>query len=274
MHLLPKRTRSPLLLAFCLCFASANFAQPVDTYRVIHAYPHDSNAFTQGLIYLNGHLYESTGIKGRSSLREEDLETGRILKFQTVPSRYFGEGLTNWGNELIQLTWQEHTALVYDLKTFRFLRTFHYPWEGWGLTQDGKNLILSDGSSTLHFLDPKTFKQVRSIEVTDHGKPVDQLNELEYIHGQIYSNVWQTNRIAIISPATGDVVKWIDLTGLLPPGSVTDPGAVLNGIAYDAAHDRLFVTGKLWPKLFEIKLIPKGAPAGPRARHASAGEGK
>lgn len=257
------------------CFTAAVLAQPVYTYHVVSAYPHDSNAFTQGLIYLNGHLYESTGISGRSSLREEDLDTGRILKFQSLPSRYFGEGLTNWGNELIQLTWQAHTALVYDLNTFRFIRTFTYPWEGWGLTQDGKNLILSDGSSTLHFLDPNTFKQVRSVKVTDHGAPVDQLNELEYIHGQIYSNVWHSNRIAIISPATGDVLKWIDLSGILPPGS-TDPSsdAVLNGIAYDSAHDRLFVTGKLWPKIFEIKLVARGATGRTKTRPSAAHSGK
>lgn len=255
------------------CITTTVFAQQVDTYRIVHAYPHDSNAFTQGLIYLNGQLYESTGLRGRSSLREEDLETGRIIKYQDLSNRYFGEGLTNWGNELIQLTWTSHTALVYDLNTFRFLHAFQYPWEGWGLTQNGKDLILSDGSATLHFLDPNSFRQVRSIKVTDHGAPVDQLNELEYIHGQIYANVWQTNRIAIISPATGDVLKWIDLTGLLPLGSVTDPGAVLNGIAYDPVHDHLFVTGKLWPKIFEIKLIPEGASTRPRASHPSTQHG-
>lgn len=278
MNLLPKRIRRrlprpvlhPPLFALCLLFASAACAQTRYTYRVVHAYPHDSNAFTQGLIYLNGHLYESTGLKGHSSLREEDLETGRILKYQAVPSRYFGEGLTNWGNTLIQLTWQAHTALVYDLNTFRFLRTNPYPYEGWGLTQDGKNLILSDGSSKLYFLDPATFHEVRRITVTDHGSPIDQLNELEYIHGEIYANIWHQNRIARIAPATGNVVGWIDLTGLLPPGSVTDNEAVLNGIAYDSAHDRLFVTGKLWPKIFEIKLIPEDAPAHPKTRHASA----
>lgn len=265
--------RSRLLL--WTCFTTAVLAQPVYTYRVVHTYPHDTRAFTQGLIYLNGHLYESTGLNGRSSLREEDLDTGRILKFQPVSSRYFGEGLTNWGNELIQLTWQTHIALVYDLNTFRFIKTFQYPWEGWGLTQDGKNLILSDGSSTLHFLDPNTFKQVRSIKVTDHGAPVDQLNELEYIHGQIYSNIWHSNRIAIISPASGEVLKWIDLTGILPAGS-TDPttDAVLNGIAYDSAHDRLFVTGKLWPKIFEIKLVQKGASSHAESSHAAAQRGE
>jgi glutaminyl-peptide cyclotransferase len=260
--------RSFLILLWT-CIVAAASAQPIDTYRIVHQYLHDSNAFTQGLIYLNGHLYESTGIAGRSSLREEDLETGRVLKFQALPGRYFGEGLTNWGNTLIQLTWQSHIALVYDLSTFRFLRTIHYPYEGWGLTQDGKNLILSDGSSKLYFLDPSNFHEVRRITVTDHGSPVEQLNELEYIHGQIYANIWHKDRIAVISPASGFVLRWIDLTGLLPPGSVSDPEAVLNGIAYDSAHDRLFVTGKLWPKLFEIKLVPESLPARASIRHAS-----
>jgi glutaminyl-peptide cyclotransferase len=274
MNLLPKRIHGPrpftLPLALCLLVASAASAQTKYTYRVVHAYPHDSNAFSQGLIYLNGHLYESTGIKGRSSLREEDLESGRILKYQAIPSRYFGEGLTNWGNTLVQLTWQAHTALVYDLNTFRFLRSYQYPYEGWGLTQDGKNLILSDGSSKLYFLDPTTFHEVRRITVTDHGSPVDQLNELEYIHGEIYANIWHQNRIARIAPATGNIVGWIDLTGLLPPGSVTDSEAVLNGIAYDSARDRLFVTGKLWPKIFEIKLVSEGAPAHSPTHHTAA----
>jgi glutamine cyclotransferase len=274
MILLPKRTRHPLLFALSICLASAAAAQTTYTYRVVHAYPHDSQAFTQGIIYLNGHLYESTGIQGRSSLREEDLETGRILKYQALSSRYFGEGLTNWGNTLVQLTWQSHTALIYDLNTFRFLRTLHYPYEGWGLTQDGKNLILSDGSSKLYFLDPATFREVRRINVTDHGAPVDQLNELEFIHGEIYANIWHKDRIARIAPATGKVVGWIDLTGLLPPGSVTDPEAVLNGIAYDSVHDRLFVTGKLWPKIFEIKLEPEGAPAHPQVRHTAIRQSK
>lgn len=250
-------TAALAVTVFWICSARSASAQTVYTYRVIHTYPHDSSAFTQGLIYLNGHLYESTGLRGHSSLREEDLTTGRLVKYVALPNRYFGEGLTNWKNELIQLTWQAHTALVYNLKTFQFERTFHYPYSGWGLTQDGKDLILSDGTSTLHFLNPNTFKQVRSIKVTANGKPVTQLNELEYIHGVIYSNVWHSNRIARISPVTGKVLSWIDLKGLLPAGSVTDSEAVLNGIAYDSVHNRLFVTGKLWPKLFEIKVVPK-----------------
>jgi glutamine cyclotransferase len=233
------------------CFASA-----ADTYKVLHTYPHDSSAYTQGLIYLDGHLYESTGLNGRSSLRMVDLETGRALQSAPVPSQYFAEGLTNWGSTLIQLTWRSHIAFVYDRFSFRLLRTFHYDGEGWGLTQDGKNLILSDGSATLRFLDPATFQVARSIVVNDQGSPINQLNELEYVHGEIYANVWHTDRIARIAPSTGKVLGWIDLSGLLPADQHPDPEAVLNGIAYDAEHDRLFVTGKLWPELFEIRIIP------------------
>ncbi len=231
-----------------------------DGYRVIHAYPHDSRAFTQGLIYLDGHLYESTGLKGQSSLRMEDLETGKIEQYAALPAQYFGEGLTNWGSTLIQLTWQSGIAFVYDRFSFRVLRTFRYSGEGWGLTQDGKLLILSDGTSTLRFLDPATFREVRRVPVKSHGAPVTKLNELEYIRGEIYANIWYSDRIARISPATGNVVGWIDLSGLLSSDERTNPDAVLNGIAYDAQHDRLFVTGKLWPKIFEIKVVPeKGA---------------
>jgi len=255
--------RAHLVLSIALLATATVSAQ--DTYQVLHTYPHDQQAFTQGLIYLDGHLYESTGMKGHSSLRMEDLETGRILQFQDVPDKYFGEGLAAWksgsADTLIELTWQEHVALVYDRSTFRFLRTLPYTFEGWGLTQDGKNLILSDGTATLRFLDPATFHTVRSIEVEDRGHPVTQLNELEFIHGQIYANIWYSDRIARISPATGKVLGLIDLTGLLPQSERSSPGAVLNGIAYDSEHDRFFVTGKLWPKLFEIKIIPE-APSG------------
>ena len=244
-------------MVFSLCVLAVAPAHAADTYQVVHTYPHDAQAYTQGLIYLDGHLYESTGLMGRSSLREEDLDTGRILQFKDVSSQYFAEGLTNWGNTLVQLTWQDHLALVYDRASFRFLRTLPYTGEGWGLTQDGKSLILSDGTANLRFLDPETFRLVRQVSVTDHGKPVTQINELEYIHGQVYANIWHTDRIARISPATGKVLGWIDLSGILPASQRTDPEAVLNGIAYDAQHDRLFVTGKLWPKLFEIKVIPE-----------------
>jgi glutamine cyclotransferase len=242
---------------FALLFlAAATIAFADDSYRVIHTYPHDPNAYTQGLVIVDGHLYESTGLNGRSSLRLDDLTTGRVLQSAPVPQQYFAEGLASWGGTLIQLTWQSHIAFVYDLFTFRLLRTFHYNCDGWGLTSDNKNLILSDGTSEIRFFNPATFREVRHIEVKDHGQPVDQLNELEYIHGQIYANVWHTDRIVRISPATGRVLGWINLAGLLQPGEVSDPEAVLNGIAYDAAHDRLYVTGKLWPKLFEIKIVP------------------
>ncbi len=227
-----------------------------DSYRIVHTYPHDPDAFTQGLVFVGGQLYESDGRFGKSDLRMDDLQTGRALQETHLDPKYFGEGLTNWGSTLIQLTWQSHTAFVYDRFSFRLLRTLNYPWEGWGLTQDGKSLILSDGSADLHFLDPATMQELRHIAVRDKGRPVDQLNELEYIHGEIYANIWHTDRIARISPATGKVLGWVDLSGLLPPGSVSDPEAVLNGIAWDSEHNRLYVTGKLWPKLFEIQVVP------------------
>jgi glutamine cyclotransferase len=248
-----------ILLALALAISTAAPAQTTDTYQIIHTYPHDAQAFTQGLVYLDGHLYESTGLKGHSSLREEDLDTGRILQFQDVSSQYFAEGLTNWGSTLIQLTWQNHVALVYDRSSLRFLHSLPCSFEGWGLTQDGKALILSDGTPMLHFLDPITLRELRHVTVKDRGTPVTQLNELEFVHGQIYANVWHTERIARIAPATGKVIGWIDLSGLYPKNQRSDPEAVLNGIAWDPIHDRLFVTGKLWPKIYEIKLIPAKA---------------
>jgi glutaminyl-peptide cyclotransferase len=246
------------VLVLALCIATTALAQEVDTYKVVHVYPHDQGAFTQGLIYLDGHLYESTGLKGQSSLREEDLETGKILAFHDVPGQYFAEGLAPWGDKLIQLTWQSHIAFVYDRSSFHLLRTFPYDGEGWGLTADGKDLILSDGTATLRFIDPTTYREVRRVTVKDRGAPVAKLNELEYVHGEIYANVWYSNRIARISPRTGKVLGWIDLTGLLAEAGNSNRDAVLNGIAYDAEHDRLFVTGKLWPKIFEIKVIAEG----------------
>ena len=246
--------RLAAILLFCLAAFPLAFA--ADSYRVIHAYPHDAQAYTQGLIYLDGHLYESTGLRGRSSLRMVDLDSGQVLERRDLPEKYFAEGLTNWGSELIQLTWQSHIAFVYDRATFRLLRSFQFPGEGWGLTQDGKHLILSDGTPVLRFLDPDTFQELRRITVTDHGQPVKQLNELEYIHGEIYSNIWYSNRIARISPQSGKVLGWIDLSGIIPAIELRSDDAVLNGIAYDAQHDRLFVTGKLWPRLFEIKVVP------------------
>ena len=247
------------IISNLLLLVTAGWAQAAESYRIVHVYPHDEHAFTQGLVYIDGHLYESTGIRGQSTLREEDLDTGRILRMQLMPDNYFAEGLTDWKSTLVQLTWQAHTGFVYDRATFKMLRTFHYDGEGWGLTHDTKSLILSDGTATLRFLDPNTFKVVRRIAVKDHGKPVDKLNELEYIHGEIYANVWYSDRIARISPATGRVLGWIDLKGILPKDQLSSDQAVLNGIAYDAARDRLFVTGKLWPKIFEIVVLPERA---------------
>lgn len=251
-----------LLLALFVAVATVASAWADDTVQVVHTYPHDAQAFTQGLFFSGGHLYESTGRKGHSSLRMVDVETGRILQFQDVP-KYFAEGLTNWGSTLVQVTWQDHIGLVYDRFSFRLLRTFSYTGEGWGLTQDGKSIILSDGTATLRFLDPATFEVQRRVIVTDHGKPLppEQLNELEYVHGEIYANLWHTDRIARISPATGKVLGFINLAGLLSDAERSTPEAVLNGIAWDSEHDRLFVTGKLWPKLFEIKVIPEAATA-------------
>ena len=225
-------------------------------YEVVRSYPHDRSAFTQGLIYRGGALYEGTGLNGRSGIRKVRLETGEVLQLQPLPQQYFGEGITDWKGQLIQLTWQSQVGFVYDLQTFQQQRTFSYTGEGWGLTHDDARLILSDGSANLRFFDPATLKETGRITVRDQNGPVPQLNELEYVKGEIFANVWQTERIARIAPRDGRVTGWIDLHGLLSPSeqSGTD---VLNGIAYDAAGDRLFVTGKLWPRVFEIKLTRK-----------------
>jgi len=227
---------------------------PIYRYQIVHTYPHDPSAFTQGLIFLDGVLYESTGLNNRSSLRKVQLETGKVLQQQQVPGEYFAEGLVNWGSDLLQLTWTSKIGFVYDRATFTVKRRFAYAGEGWGLTKDSARIILSDGSSRLRFLDPKTLQQTGSLNVTDRGRPVTELNELEYVQGEIWANIWQTDRIARISPFTGIVAGWIDLSGLLKPADKASAD-VLNGIAYDSATNRIFVTGKLWPKLFEIKLV-------------------
>ncbi len=231
-------------------------AIPNYSYTVVNVYPHDRNAFTQGLVFENGFLYEGTGLIGQSSLRKVELETGTVLQIRELPAPYFGEGITIYGNRIIQLTWLSKVGFVYDKNSFELLQEFSYSTAGWGITHDGKRLIMSDGTSRLHFLDPFTFEEIGWIEVYDLDGPVTRLNELEYIHGEIYANVWQTNRIARISPLTGQVVGWIDLAGLLSPEGLLYPVDVLNGIAYNPIKNRLLVTGKLWPKLFEIELIP------------------
>lgn len=228
---------------------------PVYTYKIINAYHHDPGAFTQGLVFEDGFLYEGTGIYGRSSLRKVELETGKVLQIRKLSDQYFGEGITIFSDTIIQLTWQSRVGFVYRKESFDVVSQFHYSTEGWGITHDGVHLIMSDGTSTLYFLDPETFEVVNHVDVHDGTTPVTDLNELEYIQGEVYANVWQTDFIARIDPQTGAVVGWIDLKGLLPPGEHGAHVDVLNGIAYDVEHDRLFVTGKLWPTLFEIELV-------------------
>ena len=231
---------------------------PTYGYRIVNRYPHDPDGFTQGLVFVDGFLFEGTGLHGQSSLRKVELATGTILQRKNLPARFFGEGVTVYGNKVIQLTWKANLGFVYDKDTFQLIETFHYPTEGWGITHDGKHLIMSDGTSTLYYLHPETYKQVGLLKVHDRKGPVSDLNELEFVQGMIFANVWRTDKIAQISPETGEVLAWIDLKGLLGPEDRFQPVDVLNGIAYDQVNNRLFVTGKLWPRLFEIKLIPPG----------------
>lgn len=229
---------------------------PLYGYHIVRVYPHDPKAFTQGLQYVDGVLYEGTGQNGQSSIRKVELATGKVLQKRDVSAEHFGEGITVWKNDLIELTWQTHIAFVYDRVTFQPKKQFSYPGEGWGLTDDGTNLVMSDGTDELRVLDPGTFAEKRRIKVTAAGAPLRRLNELEYVKGEIFANVWTTDYVARIAPDTGRVAGYIDLRGLLTPveRASTD---VLNGIAYDAAADRLFITGKLWPKVFEIKIVKK-----------------
>jgi glutamine cyclotransferase len=229
---------------------------PVQGYDIVHVYPHDERAFTEGLFYLNGFLYESTGLEGQSSIRKVNLETGQVLKQRPLSSKYFGEGIVAWKGKLVELTWRSEIGFTYDLTTFAPRSSFHYKGEGWSLTRDDHRLIMDDGTPDIRFLDPVTLKETGRITVTAEGAPVFNLNEMEWVKGEIYANIWQTNRIARIDPKTGHVLGWIDLTGL-DQAERSKLGVsidVMNGIAYDAAHDRLFVTGKLWPHLYEIKL--------------------
>lgn len=223
-------------------------------WRIVKTYPHDPAAFTQGLIYRDGALYESTGENGESQIREVRLEDGKVLRAVDLPYRFFGEGMTDWGDELISLTWRHEEGFRWKRATFEQLGDFAYSGEGWGLTQDGKRLIMSDGTADLRFLDPATLAETGRITVRWKGRPVRLLNELEYVKGEVLANVWMTSRIARIDPTTGNVIDWIDLSPIANRLGLTNPDAVLNGIAYDAKHDRLFVTGKLWPTLYEIRL--------------------
>jgi glutaminyl-peptide cyclotransferase len=253
------------LTAFA-CGPASQAGVPEYGYDVVHVYPHDRNAFTEGLFYLNGFLYEATGVEGRSSVRKVKIETGEVVQEQELPADYFGEGIVKWKDKLYQMTYKTEVGFIYDFNTFKKTGDFHYPGQGWAYTTDGKQIYM-DGSRAVNaeasdpeirILDPDTLKEIGLIHVTDEGRPVENINELEWVKGEIYANIWQTNRIARIDPKTGHVVGWIDLTGLLNPAD-SQGVDVLNGIAYDAEHDRLFVTGKWWPKLFEIKLVKKGS---------------
>ncbi|SFU27529.1 glutaminyl-peptide cyclotransferase [Pseudoduganella namucuonensis] len=245
-------------LALAALTAAAQAAVPVYGYTVKRSFPHDAQAFTQGLYYQNGYLYESTGQNGYSSLRRVELESGKVLQKKAIPAQYFGEGISPVGNEIVALTWTSQTGFVFDASTFELKRTFNYPGEGWALATDGERLYMSDGTAYIRVLDPKTLAPTRRIRVTADGEPVTRLNELEWVEGEIYANIWQTDRIARIDPFSGRVVGWIDLGGLAASANIAPGGDnVLNGIAYDSAKRRLFVTGKMWPKLFEIELKRK-----------------
>ena len=234
---------------------SASLRAPVARYQVVHVYPHDPQAFTQGLNFVDGVLYEGTGLNGKSTVRKVKLENGEVLQLQKIADEYFGEGIAVWRDRIFELTWRSGIGFIYDRNSLARVGTFTYPGEGWGLTTDGTRLIMSDGSSSLRFLDPTTQKETGRIQVRDGTVPVEHLNELEFVKGEVLANVWLTDRIARIDPKRGRVVGWIDLQGLLTPADAAQPDAILNGIAYDAAKDRLFVTGKLWPKIFEIKIL-------------------
>jgi len=250
------RLATGLALAFFL-LQTGWAAAPVLGYKVVAKYPHSTDSYTEGFFYLNGLFYEGTGLKEHSALLVTQPETGKVLQRLEVGPQYFGEGIVDWGPNLYEWTWQSHIGFIYDRFSLRRIGQFTYTGEGWGMTRTAKELITSDGTDTLRFRDPATFKETRHIVVKDGSQRIDQLNELEYIHGEIYSNVWHSDRIARISPKDGHVIAWIDLAGILPDNQKINAESVLNGIAYDAQHDRLFVTGKQWPTVFEIKAIAR-----------------
>lgn len=242
------------LLPALMLWGTAPPASADTPWTLVRTYPHDPGAFTQGLIFLDGTLYESTGQPGASQIRQVRLKDGKVLRRTALEDRYFGEGLTHWGDRLISLTWRHREGFVWRTADFARLSTFRYEGEGWGLTQDGQQIVMSDGSADLRFLDPETLAERRRVTVTWNGRPVPLLNELEYARGEVLANIWYDRRIARIDPASGAVIDWIDLSPLAARVKVSNPDAVLNGIAYDPKGDRLFVTGKYWPSLFEIRL--------------------
>ena len=257
----------PIMIVLFLILASSLYGQnqlgekkntiPVYTYFVVNKLPHDFNAYTQGLVFSEGFLYESTGRRGQSSLRKVNPEDGAIISFHSLADEFFGEGITIFHEKIYQLTWQSYTGFIYDKSTLLVMEEFFYNTEGWGITHNNKELIVSDGTSTLTFLDPGTLEIIREVNVTDNNGLVENLNELEYVNGEIFANILYSYRIARIDPENGKVVGYIDLTGILSNERIDYPIDVMNGIAYDPGDDRLFVTGKLWPQVFEIRLIKK-----------------
>ena len=252
-----RRSLSILLLTGISMPMISHATPPVYGYKVVAKYPHSTSNYTEGFLFLNGLFYEGTGIEGHSQVLAEDPGTGQTVQHVDLPPQYFGEGIVDWGANLYEWTWKSHVCFVYDRFSLRIVKQFQYTGEGWGMTRSAKELITSDGTATLRFRNPETFAETRHIVVKDGARPVDQLNELEYIKGEIYANVWHSDRIARISPRDGHVIAWIDLKGILPDNQRVNGESVLNGIAYDAQHDRLFVTGKQWPAIFEIKVVPK-----------------
>jgi glutamine cyclotransferase len=251
------RRISIVTLSFLIAMVPAAPQTPQYGYQVVHVYPHDHTAFTQGLEFRAGFLYEGTGLEGRSTLRRVNLETGKVEQQINLAPQFFGEGITVVNQQIVELTWRSEIGFLYDQSSFRRLRSFNYPGEGWGLTNDGTQIYMSDGSAQIRCWDAGSLLEKRRFTVRDAGRPVSLLNELEYVRGEIYANVWQSDRIVRFSPVDGKVLGWIDLSGLLSAADRAEQVDVLNGIAYDALGDRLFVTGKLWPKLFEIRVVPK-----------------
>jgi glutamine cyclotransferase len=256
---IPHLRNLSLSLTLIISLVSGGYAHaaPIFGYKVVARYPHSTDHYTEGFFYLDGMFYEGTGINGRSAVIASDPKTGKILQHRDLPPQYFGEGIVAWGPNIYEWTWKSHVCFVYDRFSLQLVKQFTYAGEGWGMTRTTKEIITSDGTATLRFRDPDTFRETHHILVKDGSKIIDQLNELEFIKGEIYANVWHSDRIARISPQDGHVIDWIDLTGLLPSNQRIDAESVLNGIAYDPQHDRLFVTGKQWPTVFEIKVIQR-----------------
>jgi glutaminyl-peptide cyclotransferase len=262
---LSRRFAASLALAACLLSVDFAAGAPMMGYKVVAKYPHSTDSYTEGFLYLDGLFYEGTGIAGHSAVLAIQPETGKPVQKREMAPEYFGEGIVDWGPNIYQWTWKSNICFVYDRFSLRTVKQFGYTGEGWGMTRSAKELITSDGTATLRFRDPGSFKETRSIIVKDGKKTIDQLNELEFIKGEIYANVWHSDLIARIAPQDGHVIAWIDLTGLLPADQMINAESVLNGIAYDAQHDRLFVTGKQWPTVFEIKVVAH-TPVKPRPR--------